>query len=118
MVSPINFTINDSMTYGIPTNEDCCRAFASQQDASLLEACFDIPGFDLIEEAVCIKEVYESTSDTCETVTGTRQKVVDTLGSVIGVTYDVQDTSSTPLRCCLAADDFVENVQACDIETE
>ena len=105
------------MTYGNPTNEDCCRAFASQEDASLLEACFDIPGFDLIEEAVCIKEVYESTSDTCETVTGTRQKF-ELLGSVIGVTYDVQDTSSTPLRCCLASDDFVENVQACDIETE
>lgn len=117
MVSPVNPTINASMTYGNPTNEDCCRAFASQEDASLLEACFDIPGFDLIEEAVCIKEVYESTSDTCETVTGTRQKF-ELLGSVIGVTYDVQDTSSTPLRCCLASDDFVENVQACDIETE
>ena len=72
----------------------------------------------MVEEAVCIKEVYETTSETCETVTGTRQKILDTAGALIGLSYDVTDTSSTPLRCCLAAADFVENVNACNQDTE
>ena len=72
----------------------------------------------MVEEAVCIKEVYETTSETCETVTGQRQKIIDTAGALVGLTYDVTDTASTPLRCCLAAGDFIENVQACQQDTE
>ena len=112
VVSPTNPFMPESFVY-VPTQESCCRNFAEQGDRDLLEACFDIPGFDVVEEAVCIKEVYETTSETCETVTGTRQKILDVAGALVGLTYDVTDTASTPLRCCLAAAEFTENVNAC-----
>ena len=102
-----------SNSYGIAL-PDCCRATGPQNDSSLLEACFAIPDFDLIEEAVCIKEVYETTSDTCETVTGQRQKIVNSIdGSLVTTGYNVIDAESTRLRCCLASDDFSENINAC-----
>ena len=72
----------------------------------------------MIEEAVCIKEVYETTSETCETITANRQKIVDTAGALVSLAYDVTDAASTPLRCCLAAADFAENVNACNQDTE
>ena len=108
----------DASTNYASTVEDCCRATGPQGDASLLEACFAIPDFDLIEEAVCIKEVYETTSDTCETVTGQRQKIVDGVGSLVTLAYDVVDAASTPLRCCLASGDFAENANACEEDVE
>ena len=37
----------------------------------------------------------------------------DRVGAII---YSNNDIDSTPLRCCLAADDFVENPNACDEE--
>ena len=112
-----NNNVDPSTNYA-STVEDCCRATGPQGDASLLEACFDIPDFDLIEEAVCIKEVYETTSDTCETVTGQRQKIVDGVGSLVTLAYDVVDAASTPLRCCLASSDFAENSNACQEDVE
>ena len=115
-VTPNNSVYPDG-NYGTSV-EDCCRATGPQGDASLLEACFAIPDFDLIEEAVCIKEVYETESETCETVTGQRKKVVDDLGSLVTLAYDVVDVASTPLRCCLAAGDFAENINACQEDVE
>ena len=115
--SVLQNTGDDRWDYGTSL-EDCCRAAGPQDDASLLEACFAIPDFDLIEEAVCIKEVYETTSDTCETVTGQRKKIVDGFGSLITTAYDVIDVESTRLRCCLASADFAENVNACEEDVE
>ena len=117
VVSPTNEFMPAELVY-VPTKESCCRNFGEQGDRDLLEACFDIPDFDVVEEAVCIKEVYETTSDTCETVTGQRQKIVDAAGALVSLAYDVTDTASTPLRCCLAAADFSENVNACSEDTE
>ena len=37
----------------------------------------------------------------------------DRVGAIV---YSNNDIDSTPLRCCLAFDDFVENPNACDEE--
>ena len=38
---------------------------------------------------------------------------VNRVGAIL---YTNNDIDSTPLRCCLAAEDFVENPSACDEE--
>ena len=35
---------------------------------------------------------------------------------VAAVIYTNEDVDSTPFRCCLAADDFIDNINACDEE--
>ena len=62
-VSPYNENIDPSYNYGT-SPEDCCRAGFS-------EAC-DEQNFEIIEEMVCEKEVYEPTSETCDLVTAVR----------------------------------------------
>ena len=62
-------------------------------------------------------EVYEADNDKCESVVTSR---TSHLGSDLKVGYseyslDVAET--TPLSCCLAAEDFPENINACIEDT-
>ena len=92
-------------------DSDCCSAYRTQGDPSLLEACMD-----QIESQVCHKEVYETNSDHCDSVTLNRSVYMATATEVAAVIYTNEDIDSTPFRCCLAIDDFSENLNACDQE--
>ena len=89
----------------------CCNAYADQGDISLLEACDE-----RIESQVCQKEVFETNSQVCDNVTLNRS--VYMLGDIVtAILYSNDDVDSTALRCCLAAEDFSENPNACDEDT-
>ena len=62
---------------------------------------------------VCHREVYESETDRCDSVTINRQVWMATEDTVGAITYSTDDVDSTALRCCLAANDFYENSNAC-----
>ena len=88
----------------------CCNAYADEGDISLLEACDE-----RIESQVCQKEVFETNSQVCDNVTLNRS--VYMLGDIVkAIIYTNEDVESTPFRCCLAVNDFTENVNACDEE--
>ena len=74
---------------------------------------------DIIETQVSSKEVYETTNNKCESVVTSRTAHY---GSYIGndagyheYSLDVIETS--PLSCCLAAEDYPENINACILDT-
>ena len=87
---------------------DCCKAFEAQGSESLLSECVET-----IETQVCHREVYEDETDVCDSVTINRQVYMATETEVGAITYTAEDTPSTALRCCLASEDFPENVMAC-----
>ena len=58
-------------------------------------------------------EVYETTNGVCESVVTTR---VGHLGDqeIVWHEYSLDAIETTPLSCCLAAEDYSENINACD----
>ena len=84
---------------------DCCKAFEAQGSESLLAECVET-----IETQVCHREVYEDETDVCDSVTINRQVYMATETEVGAITYNAESTPSTALRCCLASEDFPENV--------
>ena len=102
------FANNAALDYVILPG-DCCKAFESQGLESLLEDCYDS-----VETQVCQREVYEDETDVCDSVTINRQVyTINEAGDVGAITYSTDSTPSTALRCCLASEDFYENVNAC-----
>ena len=89
--------------------DDCCMGYNNEGDESLLEACAD-PVID----PLCNLEVFEPKSMVCDSVSSERQ-VYKTMnsGEVGAITYTAPHTDSSPLRCCLAIDDWMENPMAC-----
>ena len=78
---------------------------------------------EITESLVSSTEVYETTSNKCESVVTLRTATLGSAGpgsSETKVAYhdfslDVVET--TPLSCCLAAEDFPENKNACIEDT-
>ena len=88
---------------------ECCAAYSTQFDSSLLNACAD-----QFDSQVCHKEVYETISTTCDSVTLNRSVYMADETRVGAIIYTNDDVDSTALRCCLAHEDFTENPEACD----
>ena len=59
------------------------------------------------------KEVYETHSDICDSHTLERNVYYLSNDEVGAITYNSLHIDSSPLRCCLKFDDFVENPNAC-----
>ena len=65
---------------------------------------------------VCLHEVYETISEQCDTVTLNRIVTIAPDGSTFSIEYESFSVPSSAIRCCLASDDFAENVNACGQE--
>ena len=82
---PFNGSFDDELNLNYPaaTREECCRRFNTQLDPTLLDACIE-----QIDSLVCEHEVYETTSDQCDSVTLTRSVFMATESSVGVILYE------------------------------
>ena len=91
------------------SNDDCCRKFDDNGNMDLLEACGEQK-----TEMITMKEVYETKSETCDAVV--LERTVGYLasnGMEAAIWYYAPHMDSTLLRCCLAQEDWMENINAC-----
>ena len=89
--------------------DDCCMAYNNDGDESLLEACADP-----VMETLCTQEVFEPKSMVCDSVSSERQVYRTMNGGDVGaITYASSHTDSSPLRCCIAMDEWMQNPMAC-----
>ena len=62
---------------------------------------------------IMMKDVYETNSGSCDSLTLERSVYYLSDDEVGAITYNSFHVDSTPMRCCINRNDFVENENAC-----
>ena len=70
------------------------------------------------ETQVCSKEVYEPSLDHCDSVISSKTTFLADEFNVGAVRYSLDVIETTPLKCCLSAEDYPDNPLACIEDTQ